>query len=62
MRGLEQIPWLYDLGLWLAARGGFGRGDLAGVRAHDASPCVTSALRMAVPSGTKRVNGFLSTA
>jgi ubiquinone/menaquinone biosynthesis C-methylase UbiE len=25
MRGLEQIPWLYDLGLWLAERGGFGR-------------------------------------
>ena len=25
MRGLEQIPWLYDAGLWLAERGGFGR-------------------------------------
>ncbi len=25
MRGLEQIPWLYDLGLWAAERGGFGR-------------------------------------
>jgi ubiquinone/menaquinone biosynthesis C-methylase UbiE len=25
MRGLEQIPWCYDLGLWLAERGGFGR-------------------------------------
>jgi ubiquinone/menaquinone biosynthesis C-methylase UbiE len=25
MRGLEQIPWLYDLGLWVAERGGFGR-------------------------------------
>jgi ubiquinone/menaquinone biosynthesis C-methylase UbiE len=25
MRGLEQIPWLYDLTLWLAERGGFGR-------------------------------------
>jgi ubiquinone/menaquinone biosynthesis C-methylase UbiE len=25
MRGLEQIPWLYDLGLWLAEHGGFGR-------------------------------------
>jgi ubiquinone/menaquinone biosynthesis C-methylase UbiE len=25
MRGLEQIPWCYDLGLWLAELGGFGR-------------------------------------
>ncbi len=25
MRGLEQIPWLYDLGLGLAERGWFGR-------------------------------------
>ena len=25
MRGLEQIPWCYDLGLWLAERGRFGR-------------------------------------
>ena len=25
MTGLEQIPWLYDLGLWLAEVGGFGR-------------------------------------
>lgn len=25
MRGLEQIPWLYDLGLGLAERGRFGR-------------------------------------
>jgi len=25
MRGLEQLPWCYDLGLWLAERGGFGR-------------------------------------
>jgi ubiquinone/menaquinone biosynthesis C-methylase UbiE len=25
MRGLEQIPLLYDLGLWLAELGGFGR-------------------------------------
>jgi ubiquinone/menaquinone biosynthesis C-methylase UbiE len=25
MVGLEQIPWLYDLGLWLAERGSFGR-------------------------------------
>jgi ubiquinone/menaquinone biosynthesis C-methylase UbiE len=25
MRGVEHIPWLYDLGLWLAERGGFGR-------------------------------------
>ena len=25
MRGLEQIPWLYDAGLWLAEHGGFGR-------------------------------------
>jgi ubiquinone/menaquinone biosynthesis C-methylase UbiE len=25
MRGLEQVPWLYDLGLWLAEHGGFGR-------------------------------------
>lgn len=25
MRGLEQIPWLYDLGLWIAEHGGFGR-------------------------------------
>lgn len=32
MRGLEQIPWLYDLGLALAERGRFGRwrGWLAG--------------------------------
>ena len=25
MRGAEQIPWLYDLFLWLAEHGGFGR-------------------------------------
>lgn len=25
MRGLEQLPWCYDLGLWLAERGAFGR-------------------------------------
>ena len=25
MRGLEQIPWLYDLGLALLERGGLGR-------------------------------------
>jgi ubiquinone/menaquinone biosynthesis C-methylase UbiE len=25
VRGLEQIPWLYDLGLWAAEHGGFGR-------------------------------------
>jgi ubiquinone/menaquinone biosynthesis C-methylase UbiE len=25
MRGLEQLPWCYDLGLWLAELGGFGR-------------------------------------
>ncbi len=25
MRGLEQIPWIYDLGLAIAERGGFGR-------------------------------------
>ncbi len=24
MRGVEQVPWLYDLGLWLAERGAFG--------------------------------------
>jgi hypothetical protein len=41
---------------------GLGGGDLAALGAHPASPCVTSALRMAVPSGTKRVNGRLSTA
>jgi SAM-dependent methyltransferase len=25
VRGVEQIPWLYDLGLWVAERRGFGR-------------------------------------
>jgi len=25
MAGLEQIPWCYDLGLWVAELGGFGR-------------------------------------
>ena len=25
MRGAEQIPWIYDLGLWLAELGSFGR-------------------------------------
>jgi len=25
MRGLEEIPWLYDLGLWVLEHGGLGR-------------------------------------
>ena len=33
MRGLEQIPWLYDLGLWFAEKLGFMQnavGSIAG--------------------------------